>query len=189
MFCIEHWDVMPDIMSLAKDLTGAFIPLGATIVRRKISDFFEQEGHLFAHGHTYAMHPLCCAVANAALEEYEERGLVENARRMGEVLGRRLNELKEEHPSVGDVRGKGLFWGVELVMNKKTKEPFVTRREKFLPNMLKKVSAASFKKGVYIVNVINTLIAAPPLIVKEEQIDQRIQVLDNTLKIADEECT
>ena len=187
MFCIEHWDVVPDIMSLAKGLTGAFIPLGATVVRRKISDFFEQEGHLFAHGHTYAMHPLCCAVANAALEEYEEKGLVENARRMGEVLGRRLNELKEEHPSVGDVRGKGLFWGVELVRDRETREPFVTRRQKFQPGMLKRVSAAAMERGVYIVNIINTLLVAPPLIVNEEEIDEGIRVLDDVLKIADAE--
>lgn len=188
-FCIEHWNVVPDIMSMAKGITGAFIPLGATIVRRKIADFFEQEGTLFCHGHTYAMHPLCCAVALAAIQEYIDRDLIENARRMGEVLGRRLNELQEEHVSIGDVRGKGLFWGVELVRNRKTKEPFVTRSQKFLPNTLKRISAAAMDRGVYIVNVINTMIIAPPLIVNEEQIDEGVQVLDEVLEIADVECT
>jgi taurine--2-oxoglutarate transaminase len=188
-FCIEHWDVVPDIISMAKGLTGAFIPLGATIVRKKIADFFNRDGNLFCHGHTYAMHPLCCAVANAAIQEYIDDNLIDNASNMGTVLGNRLNELKEEHDSIGDVRGKGLFWGVELVKNKETKKPFVTRREKFLPNMLKKVSAAALVEGVYIVNVINTLIVAPPLIVNEEQIDQGIHVLDNALKIADKQCS
>jgi len=174
---------------MAKGLTGAFIPLGATIVRKKIADFFNQEDNLFCHGHTYAMHPLYCATANAAIQEYIDDKLVDNASKMGTVLGNRLNELKEEHASIGDVRGKGLFWGVELVKNKETKKPFVTRREKFLPNMLKKVSAAALVEGVYVVNVINTLIVAPPLIVNEEQIDHGIHVLDNALKIADKQCS
>jgi taurine--2-oxoglutarate transaminase len=188
-FCVEHWDVVPDIMSMAKGLTGAFIPLGATIARKKIADFFEQEGNLFCHGHTYAMHPLCCAVAIAAIQEYIDNDIVENARRMGEALGSRLADLKEDHISVGDVRGKGLFWGIELVKDRGTKEPFVTRREKFLPNMLKQVSAAAMDRGVYVVNVINTLIVAPPLIVNEEQIDEGIQVLDEALELADAECS
>jgi len=187
-FCIEHWDVVPDIMSMAKGITGAFIPLGATIARKKISDFFEEEGNLFCHGHTYSMHPLCCAVALAAIQEYADGDLIENARRMGEVLGRRLNDLREEHISIGDVRGKGLFWGVELVRSRETKEPFVTRSQKFIPNTLKRISAAAMEEGVYIVNIINTLIVAPPLIVTEEQIDEGVQVLDEALKIADAEC-
>ncbi|MFQ6053540.1 MAG: aminotransferase class III-fold pyridoxal phosphate-dependent enzyme, partial [Candidatus Bathyarchaeia archaeon] len=104
------------------------------------------------------------------------------------VLSRRLRDLQEEHISVGDVRGKGLFWGVELVKNRETKEPFVTRAQKFLPNMLKRISAAAMDRGVYIVNVINTLIIAPPLIVDEEEIDEGAEVLDEVLKIADAEC-
>jgi len=187
-FCINHWDVVPDIMSMAKGLTGALIPLGATIARKKISDFFEEEGNLFCHGHTYAMHPLCCAVSLAAIQEYEEKDLIENARKMGKVLGKGLKDLQDEHVSIGEVRGKGLFWGVELVKNRKTKEPFVKRKQKFLPNMLKRVSAAAMEKGVYIVNVINTLIIAPPLIVDEEQIEKGVSVLDEALKIADKEC-
>ena len=106
---------------------------------------------------------------------------------MGPLLGKRLNELKEEHASVGDVSGKGLFWGIELVKNKETKEPFVTRREKFLPNMMKKISAFTLKNGVYIVNVINTLIIAPPLIVTEKKIYHGKQVFNEALKIADKE--
>lgn len=187
-FCIEHWNVVPDIMSMAKGLTGAFIPLGATIARKKIADFFDEEGNLFCHGHTYSNHPLCCAVALAAIQEYKDKNLVENAFRMGDVLGRKLNELKDEHVSIGDVRGKGLFWGIELVKNRETKEPFVSRSEKFLPNTLKRISAAAMEKGVYVVNALNILIIAPPLIVKEEQIDEGVQVLDEVLKIADAEC-
>ncbi|UCH03140.1 MAG: aspartate aminotransferase family protein [Candidatus Bathyarchaeota archaeon] len=187
-FCIEHWNVVPDIMSMAKGLTGAFIPLGATIVKKKIADFFDEEGNLFCHGHTYSTHALCCAVALTAIQEYIDNNLIEHVKQVGVTLGKRLHELKEEHKSIGEVRGKGFFWGVELVKNQTTKEPFVTRSQKFLPNTLKKISAASIEKGVYIVNVINTLIIAPPLIADMEQIDEGIRVLGEVLKIADKEC-
>ena len=113
---------------------------------------------------------------------------MENAAAMGKVLGKRLNELKEDHKSIGDVRGKGLFWGVELVKDQVKKTPFVTREEKFDPGMLKSVSAAAMDLGVYIVNFINVLIIAPPLITTEKEIDEGIQALDQVLKIADKEA-
>ncbi len=188
MFCTEHWGVVPDIMTMAKGITGAYVPVGATITTKKIADYFDEPGNLFCHGQTYAMHPLGCAAAVAAIDEYKKHGLVENAAKMGKVLGKRLNELKEEHRSVGDVRGKGLFWGVELVKDRETREPFVTREEKFLPNMLKRVSAAAMERGVYVTNVINTLIVAPPLIATEKEIEEGAQALDEALKVADEKA-
>jgi taurine--2-oxoglutarate transaminase len=187
LFCIEHWDVVPDIMSVAKGLSGSYLPVGATITSRKIADHFDMPENLFSHGQTYAMHPMCCASAVAAIKEYDKLKLVENAAKMGKHLGKRLGELKETHKSVGDVRGKGLFWGVELVKNQKTKEPFVRRKDKFDPTILKKISAAALGRGVYIVNVINTFIIAPPLIVSEKKIDLAIKVFDDVLQIADKE--
>jgi taurine--2-oxoglutarate transaminase len=187
MFCIEHWGVVPDIMSMAKGISGAFIPVGATITNKKIADYFDQPGNLFSHGQTYAMHPLGCAASLAAIKEYEDKKLLDNASKMGKLLGKRLNELSETHKSIGEVRGKGLFWGIELVKDRETKEPFVTRNEKFAPNMLKRVSSEAMKLGAYIVNVINTLIVAPPLIVNEKEIDEGIGVLDEALKVADKE--
>jgi taurine--2-oxoglutarate transaminase len=188
MFCVEHWDVVPDIMSMAKGITGAYIPMGATVTTRKIADYFDRPENLFVHGQTYAMHPLVCATALAAIEQYSKYNLVENAAKMGEVLGRRLMELKEDHKSVGDVRGKGLFWGVELVKDRETKEPFVTREQKFMPNMLKRISGACMELGVYVVNIINILLVAPPLVIGEEDIDKGIAVLDEALKLADREA-
>jgi taurine--2-oxoglutarate transaminase len=133
------------------------------------------------------MHPMGCSAALAAIQEYEKHKLVENAAKMGKVLEKRLVELFEEHKSIGDVRGKGLFWGIELVKNRNTKEPFVTRKEKFDYNVLKKISSVAMEMGVYIVSVINTLIVAPPLITKETEIDEGIQVLNEVLEIADKE--
>ena len=187
MFCVEHWGVVPDIMTMAKGITGAYIPMGAAVTSRTIADHFDEPGNLFVHGQTYANHPLACATALAAIEQYHKYGLVENAERMGGLLGRRLEELKEDHPSVGDVRGKGLFWGVELVRNRETREPFVTREQKFEPNMLGRVSAQCLEQGVYVVNVINTLIVAPPLTVGPREIEEGVSALDQALKVADKE--
>jgi taurine--2-oxoglutarate transaminase len=133
------------------------------------------------------MHPLVCAAALAAIDQYRKYNLVDNAAKMGEVLGKRLMELKEDHRSVGDVRGKGLFWGVELVKDRGTKEPFVTREQKFMPNMLKRISGACMDLGVYVVNIINILLVAPPLVVGEEDIEKGIAALDEALKLADRE--
>ena len=91
-------------------------------------------------------------------------------------------------PAVGDVRSKGLFWGLELVRDRETKEPFVTRREKFEHNTLKRVSAAAMEMRVYVVNIINTLIVAPPLIATEKEIDEGIEVLDKALEVSDKEA-
>ena len=188
MFCIEHWGVEPDIMSMAKGISGAFFPVGAAITSQEIADHFDEPGNLFCHGQTYAMHPLGCAAALAAIQEYEDKGLVENAARMGGYLEKRLRGLAEAHRSVGDVRGKGMFWGVELVRDRETREPFATRREKFVPNTLKRVSAAAMGMGVYVVNIINTLIVAPPLVATEVEIDEGIEVLDRALEVADGEA-
>ena len=186
-FCVNHWGVVPDIMTLAKGLTSAYIPFSATIVRKPIADFFEED-NLFCHGQTYANHPLGCAAGLAAIQEYERLGLVDRAKKMGEKLGKRLIELKDDHPSIGDVRGKGLFWGIEPVKNRETKEPFATRRQRFEPTVLGKMAGEAMGKGVYIMTVLNTMIVAPPLIVTEKEIDEGIGVIDEVLKIADAEC-
>jgi taurine--2-oxoglutarate transaminase len=161
--------------------------MGAAVTTRKIADHFDKPENLFVHGQTYAMHALGCATALAAIEQYNKYNLVENAAKMGKYLGKHLEILKEDHRSVGDVRGKGLFWGIELVKDRKTKEPFVTREEKFDPGMLKRISAFCMEQDVYVVNVINILLVAPPLVIDKKDIDKGIQVLDEALKIADKE--
>ncbi len=187
-FGVENWDVVPDMMTLAKGISSAHIPLSATIVRKKIADFFDED-NLFCHGQTYANHPYSCAAGVAAIQEYKDRNLIERAAKMGEVLGKRLIELQETHPSIGEVRGKGLFWGIEVVKNRETKEPFVTRATKFQANLIGRIASEAMKKGVYLYANINTIVLTPPLIITEEQIDEGVNVLDEVLKISDSEMS
>jgi taurine--2-oxoglutarate transaminase len=184
-FAVDHWKVRPDILTTAKGVTGAYIPLGVTATTREISDFFEE--HYFAHGHTYEAHPLTLAAGVAAIREYRRLNLIERSREMGQYLGKQLIALQDKHPSVGDVRGLGLFWGLELIRHRKSRLAFNTREDKLQgkPMVTDGVAAECMKKGTFINSWINYLIIAPPLIIREEEIDQGIAALDSALEVAD----
>jgi taurine--2-oxoglutarate transaminase len=187
-FAVNHWNVKPDILTTAKGITGAYAPLGVTATTREIAEYFED--HFFAHGHTYEAHPLTLAPAIAAINEYKRLDLINEARRKGEYLGKRLNDLMEKHPSVGDVRGLGLFWAIELVKNRKTKEPFYNSNDKLLgkPSLLGKIAQEMMvQRGVYINDWLSHFIIAPPLIITRDEIDEGVNALDQSLKIADGE--
>src|SRR5262245_15419735 len=120
-FAVNHWNVVPDIITMAKGLTSAYVQLGAVGVRRGIADFFKDTP--FPSGLTYNSHPLACAAAIAAIRVIEEDGLVERARTMGTLLTSLQQDLAARHPSVGAVRSIGLFGIIELVRNQSTREP------------------------------------------------------------------
>jgi taurine---2-oxoglutarate transaminase len=185
-FAVNHWNVTPDILTTAKGVTGAYVPLGVTATTGEIADYFES--HYFAHGHTYEAHPMTLAPAIAAINEYKRLDLISAAKRQGEYLGSRLQELKERHLSIGDVRGLGLFWAVELVKNRETKEPFFESHDKLAgkTSVLDKINSDLMKNGVFIQSWLSHFIIAPPLIVTREEIDEGINALDGSLKIADE---
>lgn len=185
-FAVDHWDVKPDILTTAKGITTAYVPLGLCATTKKIADYFED--HYFAHGHTYEAHPLTLAPAIAAINEYKRLNLIERANELGAYLGKKLNELKTKHPSIGDVRGLGLFWAVELVKNQKTKEPFNSYADKVNGTSLlvDRVAAEMMKNGVFVQAWVSHLVIAPPLIVTKEEIDRGVQALDGALHIADE---
>lgn len=188
-FAVDHWKVKPDILSTAKGITGAYIPLGLTATTSEIARFFDD--HYFAHGHTYEAHPLTLAPAVAAIGEYRRLDLIEGARRKGEYMGKKLNELKGKHKSVGDVRGLGLFWGLELVKDRQTKEPFFTAEEKLAgkQSVVDRMAAEMMKNGVYAMGWLSHFVLGPPLIVTEEQIDEGIAAIDKALEIADREAS
>jgi taurine--2-oxoglutarate transaminase len=186
-FAVNHWKVEPDILTTAKGITGAYVPLSVTVTTGKIADYFED--HYFAHGHTYEAHPLTLAAGVAAIDEYKRLNLIVRARELGQYLGSKLNSLIEKHSSIGDVRGLGLFWGVELVRERESKTPFNTREDKIngKPLTVELVASKCMKSGVYLANWINCLIVAPPLTITKEEIDNGVDVLDRSLDIADNE--
>jgi taurine--2-oxoglutarate transaminase len=186
-FAVNHWKVKPDILTTAKGITGAYVPLSVTGTTREISDYYED--HYFAMGHTYEAHPLTLAAGIAAIGEYKRLGLIEHASKLGEYVGERLKALKDKHSSVGDARGIGLFWGLELVRNRKTKTWFNSREDKLQgkPMMADRVANACMNDGVYVSTWMNYLTVAPPLIIKKEEIDRGIDALDTALAVADKE--
>ncbi len=184
-FAMNHWGVVPDILCTAKGVTNAMAPLGVVATSRAISDYFDD--HLFAHGHTYEAHPLTLAPAVAAIEEYKRLGLLDRAKVQGEKLGGKLRALMPKHPSIGDVRGLGLFWAVELVRDRQSKQPFNTAQDKLArkPMVIDEVTGALMKAGVFCMGWLSHLVIAPPLIIDDAQIDEAIAALDSALSIAD----
>src|SRR6478735_4143551 len=184
-FACEHWDVVPDIITVAKGINSGYVPLGAMIARGEIVD--QVRGRSFPGGLTYAGHPLACASAIASIEAFQEEGIVENAATVGAYLGESLRALAERHPSIGDVRGLGCFWGIELVKNRGTKEmlvPFNASGEAAAP--VARLAKAALEQGLYLMTHWNVVMVVPPLTVTREEVDQGVAILDETLAIADE---
>ena len=184
-FAVEHWGVVPDILCTAKGVTNAMAPLGVVATSREIADYFDD--HFFGHGHTYESHPLTLAPAVAAIAEYRRLNLLERAAVQGEKLGAKLKALQAKHPCIGDVRGLGLFWAVELVRNRETKAPFGTAADKQArkPLLIDRITAELMQRGVSMMGWISHLVLAPPLIVTDEEIDLAVAALDEVLGIAD----
>ncbi len=184
-FGVDHWGVVPDIMTVAKGLTSAYVPLGATIVTDEIAAQFEDRP-LYA-GLTYNSHSVGCAAAVACIKVYKEDHLIENAAAMGEILSVELNQLKERHPSVGDVRSIGLFSIIELVKNRETREPMTPYNPKASElGPMPKLNAYLRELGVYTLVRWNTVFVNPPLTITEEQLREGLAVIDQALAIADE---
>lgn len=185
-FGADVFGVEPDIMTMAKGLTGAYQPLGATVVTDEIAAHFEDE--MLCHGHTYSGHPAAVAAGLAAVETYQEENLIERASEVGEYLGERIDALAERHPSVGDARGVGLFRGIELTKHPDERVPFGERTDKVSKGstVVDDVAAAAYDHGTYVANMINTLIIAPPLTITEDEIDEAIEALDAGLDVSDD---
>jgi taurine--2-oxoglutarate transaminase len=185
-FAVDHWDVSPDILTTAKGVTGAYVPLGVTATTPALHEIFRDR--YFPHGHTYEAHPLTLSPAVAAIGEYRRLGLLEKSAKDGEYLLARLREVGERHPSVGDVRGLGLFAAVELVKNRKRRTPLNTPDDKLAgrPLVVEQVAKAMLDDGVYVLPWVSHLVVAPPLIVTREEIDRGVESLDKALRIADQ---
>jgi taurine--2-oxoglutarate transaminase len=188
-FAVNNWNVKPDILTTAKGITGAHVPLSLAAVNKTVSDYFEDS--YFAHGMTYEAHPVALAAAYAAIREYKDRHLIENAKELGKIMKDKLEEIKEKHISVGDVRSIGLFGAVELVKNREKKTPFNTYADKLQGNplMTDKVAKKAMENGVYLNTWITHFIIAPPLIISKEELLKGLEVVDECLKISDKEVS
>src|SRR5919201_2187815 len=168
-FACEHWDVVPDILTLAKGINSGYVPLGAMVVNERIAEWVRDK--YFAGGLTYSGHVLACAAAIASIEAFREEEIVENSAAMGEALGEGLGELAERHPSIGEVRGKGLFWGVELVRDRDSREPLVPFNASgaaFAP--VADLGNAAMERGLYLMTHWNVIMICPPLTITREEL-------------------
>jgi taurine---2-oxoglutarate transaminase len=187
-FAVDNWDVVPDILTLAKGINSGYIPLGAMAIREPIAEWARDK--YFAGGLTYSGHPLACAVGVASIEAFREEGIVEHAAAMGAEFGAALNGLAERHPSIGEVRGLGCFWGLELVRNRETREPLVpfnATGESAAP--VGRLAKVALERGLYLMTHWNVVMVCPPLTITSEELAEGVAILDDALAIADEYYT
>lgn len=184
MFACNHWGVVPDILITAKGLNSGYVPLGAMTVSAEISEWLQT--NKFWGGLTYAGHPLACASGIASLNIMREEGVVDNARAQGQRLGAGLDLLAERHPSIGEIRGRGLFYGVELVKDRVTREalvPFNAAGAAAAP--VGRLIKAAMERGLYLSANFNVLRLTPPLVIQDSEIDFALEVMDEILSLAD----
>jgi taurine---2-oxoglutarate transaminase len=184
-FSVDHWKVVPDLISMAKGLTSAYVQLGAVGMRREIADHFEK--NVFYGGLTYNSHPLACAAALATIEVYEEDKLIENAQQMGKVMRGLLESLEQRHPSVGATRSIGLFGIVELVRNRETREPLAPFNGTS-PEM-QALGKHFRQEGLYTFVRWNTFFTNPPLCITEAELREAFAIIDRGLDITDRPLT
>ncbi len=180
-FAVEHWGVVPDMLTMAKGLTSGYAPLGAVAMKAEIAEFFNER--VYEGGLTYNGHPISLAAAIAVIDVMHRDHLVEQAAQTGQVLADMLAELKDRHPSIGDVRSIGLFGILELVRNRQTKEPMA-------PFGGTSQEMAGLKKylldhGVFVYTHWHTVLILPPLIITPQQLSEGFAVLDEALAITD----
>jgi taurine--2-oxoglutarate transaminase len=180
-FAVDHWNVVPDLMTMAKGLTSGYAPLGAVAMRSKVAEFFNDR--VYQGGLTYNGHPLSLAAAIANIRVMQEDGLIERAQAMGPVLARHLREMGEAHPSVGDVRSIGLFGVIELVRDRRTREPMAPFNGSS-PEM-DAVRKRLLERGLFLYTHWHTLLILPPLIITQEQLAEGFRLIDETLEITD----
>ncbi len=182
MFGHQHWNYFPDIIDVAKGITSGYIPLGATMISKRIGDFFTYPPY-FQHSYTYSGHPVACAASLATIDVYLKRKVPENAAKVGNYLIKSLRDMQERHRSIGDVRGKGLFIGIEFVKDKDTKEPLIPKDAKAPPEEvpLQLLQLKCGEKGLWILRAMGTdpiIRLAPPLIITEQDVDKAMTIFE-----------
>lgn len=187
MFACEHWDIVPDIMTLAKGITAGYAPLGATVVTKRLADYIAERG--FPHYYTYGGHALACATALAVIDYYTKENVVEKAAKMGNYMTKELHAMEERHHVIGDIRALGFMIGVELVANRQTKEPLepknLTKEQIGDPkyNPIAYLQELALDKGLALALAPGTCIIRllPTLVITKEQVDEGLKILEDVI--------
>lgn len=183
MFAFENFDVCPDIVTFAKGVTCGYVQLGGVAVSKKIAEYFDD--HVLSCGLTYSGHPLACAAGVACVGYYEKAGILKNVMKTGAVLGHILEDLKADHPCVGDVRYIGLFSALELVKDKETKEPLVSYG-KDPDGIMSKIVGMLKAEHFMTYSHENMIFVCPPLIITEDQLREEMKKMDKVLTKVDQ---
>ena len=187
-FAVNKWNVTPDLICFAKGVNSGYIPLGGVVISQKIADTFRDR--VFPGGLTYSGHPLACAAAVASINIFKEEKIVEHARMLGkDVIGPALEKIKAKHPSVGDVRGLGVFWAIELVKNRETREPYVPFNASgpdAKPMM--DLIVACKERNLWPFTHFNRIHVVPPCNTPVEDVKTGLAIIDEVLDIADKHC-
>ena len=184
-FAVDHWGVTPDLIAFAKGVNSGYVPLGGVIIADEIADTFATTP--YPGGLTYSGHPLGCASAVASIGIFREEGIVDHARSLGaDVIGPALQHLASRHPSVGDVRGLGVFWALELVRNRETREPLVPFNASGADAAPMNEFATACKQcGLWPFIHFNRTHVVPPCTTRADEIREGIAILDEALAVAD----
>jgi taurine--2-oxoglutarate transaminase len=184
-FAVDHWNVAPDLICFAKGVNSGYLPLGGVIISDRISETFRQKP--YPGGLTYSGHPLACASAVASINIFKEEKIVEHARHLGaDIIGPELEKLKAKHPSVGDVRGLGVFWAIELVRDRETREPLVPFNASGpAAQPMADLAAACKAKNLWPFTHFNRLHVVPPLVISDEEMRDGLAIIDEALDVAD----
>jgi taurine--2-oxoglutarate transaminase len=188
-FAIDNWKVAPDLICFAKGVNSGYLPLGGVVISDRIADTFRERQ--FPGGLTYSGHPLACASAVASINIFEEEGIIDNARHLGrDIIGPELEKLKAKHPSVGDVRGVGVFWAIELVKNRETREPLVpfNAAGPAAAPMAELIGACK-AQGLWPFTHFNRMHVVPPLTTSDDDVRAGIAIIDDVLTLADAHYT
>jgi taurine--2-oxoglutarate transaminase len=186
-FGVDHHEIVPDMICMAKGMTSGYIPLGGVIVTDTIAAAYDDQP--MPLGLTYSAHTVSCASANAVIKVYEDDHLMARTNEMGVYMNEQMEVLKAKHPSIGDWRNTGLLGCIELVKNRETKEPMAPYNAKpSQMGVMKKVAASIKDQGMFTFVKWNFIFVAPPLIITKEQIDEGLDIISNALSIADEGC-
>jgi taurine--2-oxoglutarate transaminase len=184
-FAVDHWDVTPDLITFAKGVNSGYIPIGGVIISDAIAASFQER--VYPGGLTYSGHPLACASVVASMNIFKEEGIVSHARALGtDVIGPELAKIADRHPSVGEVRGLGVFWALELVRDRATREPLVPYNAAGpAAAPMNEFAAACKQRGLWPFTHFNRTHVVPPCTISEQELREGLAILDEALDVAD----